>query len=1080
MSYADAIRSFHRLADQAFNHQLTDEIVRGEKNLGQLDRQLLDTLTQEARTLSLASPHRALALMTVVDKAAGLFSNDLYLKSLAAWHLAWAGNEVVQPVLVEEAVGRARQGFTKLKDQTWLAACTWQYYALPWTRNNFIQARDELHTAYTTLKKSNSQDMAAQCQLSLASAQVSVRDLKGALASATQSEKYFRLQSDRLNQARARVIQADVFRREARFEEAIERFNQAKQVYEEFNAIIERAKVDYRLGLLYYLRAYDFQLALHHLNLALETFEQCGIEILKALCWHGLAQVHTDLGNFSEAGRLLELVGEIYIKYEIYGIRANHLHDFGRFERMRGRFNKSIRLFQQSEELYQKIGSHSMSILSKEIGGTYGDLGRFQVCLHYLEKARDDLVSMENETRIAECDLGIAQVWMKLNFPDIAEEYLNEAEEICVRLQRDAMLPEVYNSQALLFISRGDMNAAVEALERALHTTEAHCLRHEAALSNRLFGEAFFSGGQFKQAIPYFEAAEKKFGELGMGFDRAYCLFYLAEINNELGKYELAEILYEEALKESGGVVYEIAWRVYGGIARLAEKKGDLNYALESYKKSLVALSMIRDNIWQPSLVHEYLAVPTRILSRAVNLAGTMDQTPDALEFIENGKSRAFLYQLQQTRRMTQVAESLDLANMRAEIVWLQNRLKSQMDENQQLPIAIYKSEVHKKLLESMGKYNRELEKFERQHFTSSIDTNGNETFDMERFQKFSAACWGDDWVAIDYFITENKLTGVWLTKDSSHLWQKNISNRAQIALEACEKMQRSGDALNENDLSTLGSLLIPRVILDRLNPETKLLLAPHGALHRVPWSILRVGENKRFLVEVCTPVNVISLQVLPFMKHRAVSENDKRFQNGMLIALSQFGDRYRALPSIDDEIKVINQYLGPDGKALIRDDATWKNLKTISEAHQEETKTGLSGFDFLHIASHIFSDPRTGRLSGIALSDCDVWLDQLNDLAPLSRLVVLSGCNGIQSRIYTGDEHISIAVRCLLAGAQRVVGSLWPVLDLPTAGLMDEFYSHLIVRGSPSNALSHLQRKAIQSGMSWNIWGGFCCVGIP
>jgi CHAT domain-containing protein len=379
-----------------------------------------------------------------------------------------------------------------------------------------------------------------------------------------------------------------------------------------------------------------------------------------------------------------------------------------------------------------------------------------------------------------------------------------------------------------------------------------------------------------------------------------------------------------------------------------------------------------------------------------------------------------------------------------------------------------------------MGKYNRELEKLERRHLTSSIETNGNETFNMESFQQFSTSFWGDDWVAIDYFVTENMLTGIWLTKDSSHLWQTNLSNRAQMALEACEKMQRKDDALNEKDLSTLGSLLIPRPLIDRINPEMKLLLSPHSALHRVPWPILRVGGPQRFLVEMCTPVNVISLQVVRHMSQRAGIENHDKFRNGMIVALSQFGERYRALPSIDDEVKVLEKFLGLEGKALIGDAAAWGNLITICEAKQGEKKTGLSNFDFLHIASHIFSDPRTGRLSGIALADGDVWLDQLSDLAPLSRLVVLSGCNGIQSRIFTGDEQLGVAIRCLLAGAQQVIGSLWPVLDSTTAGFMDDFYVHLLANGSSSNALAHMQRSAIQNDVSWRKWGGYCCVGLP
>ena len=46
--------------------------------------------------------------------------------------------------------------------------------------------------------------------------------------------------------------------------------------------------------------------------------------------------------------------------------------------------------------------------------------------------------------------------------------------------------------------------------------------------------------------------------------------------------------------------------------------------------------------------------------------------------------------------------------------------------------------------------------------------------------------------------------------------------------------------------------------------------------------------------------------------------------------------------------------------------------------------KRGLSRFDWMHIASHFFSHTQTGRLSGLALWDGDVWLDQLRDLSPL------------------------------------------------------------------------------------------------
>ena len=59
-------------------------------------------------------------------------------------------------------------------------------------------------------------------------------------------------------------------------------------------------------------------------------------------------------------------------------------------------------------------------------------------------------------------------------------------------------------------------------------------------------------------------------------------------------------------------------------------------------------------------------------------------------------------------------------------------------------------------------------------HFSSQVDTQGREVFDLGAFQKFAVECWGEDWIAIDYYLTDNKLTGVWFTETSSHLWQTN------------------------------------------------------------------------------------------------------------------------------------------------------------------------------------------------------------------------------------------------------------------------------------------------------------------
>lgn len=156
---------------------------------------------------------------------------------------------------------------------------------------------------------------------------------------------------------------------------------------------------------------------------------------------------------------------------------------------------------------------------------------------------------------------------------------------------------------------------------------------------------------------------------------------------------------------------------------------------------------------------------------------------------------------------------------------------------------------------------------------------------------------------------------------------------------------------------------------------------------------------------------------------------------------------------------------------------ATWERLMG-SCGRPHSSKAGLSGFAFFHIASHIVNDPRTGRLSSIALEDREIWLDQLRDLAPLPDLITLSACNGARSLIYEGDEQVGLAVACLIAGASSIVGSLWPVSDVASMRLMADFYENYLAGNSPSRGLALAQRKANKAGGDLGDWASFICLG--
>lgn len=136
--------SYLHLAKELLSQRLNEEELPAiVASLPTLNQSLFDELRQLTTTAVLTQPAYAYAIMAVAHTAAQC-SDDLFLRAQTALQLASAANGWAQPRLVETAVANARALFTQLQDPGWLAVCTWQCNAIPWTRSNFPQVVTEL------------------------------------------------------------------------------------------------------------------------------------------------------------------------------------------------------------------------------------------------------------------------------------------------------------------------------------------------------------------------------------------------------------------------------------------------------------------------------------------------------------------------------------------------------------------------------------------------------------------------------------------------------------------------------------------------------------------------------------------------------------------------------------------------------------------------------------------------------------------------------------------------------------------------------------------------------------------------
>jgi CHAT domain-containing protein len=295
------------------------------------------------------------------------------------------------------------------------------------------------------------------------------------------------------------------------------------------------------------------------------------------------------------------------------------------------------------------------------------------------------------------------------------------------------------------------------------------------------------------------------------------------------------------------------------------------------------------------------------------------------------------------------------------------------------------------------------------------------------------------------------------------------------MALESCDRARRNGEPPLAGDLEALGTLLIPRSVAGYVSPDTYLFIAPHRALHAVPWPALQPDSATRPLVSLCTPVIVPSLQALTLLRERRDAARNMDRQNGLLVGLSTFNGLHADLPFIKQEIAALSARLGPQGTVLAEGEATWENLASCMQKRGERVE-----YAWLHIASHFSPDRHSGRVSGIALSGGEIWLDQLRDLAPLPALISLSACNSNDSFLYEGDERVDLQTTCFMAGAGSVVGSAWLVPDRAASELMILFYEYFLKGLDPAKAVAMAQRKFLEHGKELKTWASFTCAGLP
>ena len=233
-----------------------------------------------------------------------------------------------------------------------------------------------------------------------------------------------------------------------------------------------------------------------------------------------------------------------------------------------------------------------------------------------------------------------------------------------------------------------------------------------------------------------------------------------------------------------------------------------------------------------------------------------------------------------------------------------------------------------------------------------------------------------------------------------------------------------------------------------------RVLVVPHEQLGALPFTALHdgvapLGERLELAVAASARIALRSLPAWAGAPRRVLALGDDR-----------------RLVHAEAEATAVAA-LFAQGEAAIGGRAT---LQTLRE------RAGQA--DVLHLACHAEFRHDNPMFSALQLADGPLTAEQAEGLRLPAGIVVLSACETGLAGEHRGDELVGLVRAFTIAGASRVLASLWPVDDGVTAAFMAGFYRALGAGQAPAAALRQAQQAVRQTHPHPFSWAAFALHG--
>ena len=246
-----------------------------------------------------------------------------------------------------------------------------------------------------------------------------------------------------------------------------------------------------------------------------------------------------------------------------------------------------------------------------------------------------------------------------------------------------------------------------------------------------------------------------------------------------------------------------------------------------------------------------------------------------------------------------------------------------------------------------------------------------------------------------------------------------------------------------------------------------KLVIVPHGVLHKVPFACLSDGSQAL--------VDRFDLSFAPSLSSVEFIVKKRKNMGGTLTAFANPATDLKSLPFAEAEVGEIKPFFAQ------------AQVFSRAEATESKSKNSTGSSDVVHFACHGEFNDRQPLQSGLLLAadaDNDGEL-QVHEIFGMNlrkaNLITLSACETALCKVRGGEDWVGLSRGFIYAGTPSILATLWSVDDKSTAILMKNFYSNWLKKGMTKPAAlrqAQLDLKAIPEYSHPFYWAPFVMIG--